>query len=704
MSNTNYGGARSDTLLMDFDIYNQRRIGMLSAVEKLEFDTRPAQMEGKVCGTEAIMELMSQWNRVAKTSMNFRDFYMGCVDPSLRETADSINTTNDQVANALNIFGNPTSAIKNIQGKDTLYEMLVQQKNGDVDTVTGLENVDAKDYLQLAALKAAASNVTKLKAKIFASDKEAAEYLDSQMKVLCDDDDSNDAEAIVNINATLQGFLHEEVVGGKRYVAYDQEKILGTLKYLEKDGLAHQLLSSVNTQIDANKRNGVAVPDAITKLGIVGNLKNTKLEVRKDGAGVRLEVTSNNDLLPLNEIDHKYVAYAATEESALNYFKNGDSYDWNAISEWFRAKDDCKDIYHCTSIEYDVLATEMFEMTDEEIESIFRSAEYTDEHRYPNGSFLYEVSDKLGILIDRHDIILDVLMEIEDDFASSDKYTRAVLIDNIYVNMPRAGYINYVHISCEEFSEGQNTYLAQIDCCPGEYYDPKVKKLFDKNTRSIKVYPYSDAYGIDKKFTRSVREINKKRTAVNVPMDVAKFMLEQTVWYAVDRFAKVPISSEYWTVKEMMAEIEKINYADIVMSDFDMIDYGNSTYCMFVEGTVVHISEKDGACVYISNLEFDEKSLLFSVAAYNRAHGTNYTVDEMKIEFVKEFEQDENGKKIGNSDIFDEYDKWFSEEKGHEAVDQLKTDMKADLKIQGYTDKQIDEMSIEEIKKYLEEH
>ena len=697
MSNTNYGGARSDTLLMDFDIYNQRRTGMLSAVEKLEFDTRPAQMEGKVCGTEAIMELMSQWNRVAKTSMNFRDFYMGCVDPSLRETADSINTTNDQVANALNIFGNPTSAIKNIQGKDTLYEMLAQQKNGDVDTVTGLENADAKDYLQLAALKAAASNVTKLKAKIFASDKEAAEYLDSQMKVLCDDDDSNDAEAIVNINATLQGFLHEEVVGGKRYVAYDQEKILGTLKYLEKDGLAHQLLSSVNAQIDANKRNGVAVPDAITKLGIGGNFKNTKLEVRKDGAGVRLEVTSNNDLLPLNEINHKYVAYAATEESALNYFKNGDSYDWNAISEWFKAKDDCKDIYHCTSIEYDVLATEMFEMTDEEIESLFCNAQYDD------GSALIKVSDKLGILIDRQDIILDVLTEIEDDFISSDKYTRAVLIDNIYVNMPRAGYINYVHISHEEYSEGRNTYLAQIDCCPGEYYDPKVKKLFDKNTRSIKVYPYSGALGIDKNITQSVRAINKKRTTVNVPKDVANFMLEQTVWYVVDRYAGAPVSLEYWTVKEMVAEIEKQKYADKVMSDFDLEDYGNSTHCMFVEGTVVYISEEDGACVFISNLEFDDKKLLFSVEAYNRSHGTNYTVDEMKKEFAKEYEQDENGKKIGNSDIFDKYDKWFSDEGIDEAYS-LEKQMAFDMRGRGYSMEEINAMSFEEVEKYLKEN
>ncbi len=594
---------------------------------------------------------------------------------------------------------------KDITGKSALLQDNIRNTAGALDAMkiynpsiahnsVGLVALGTNvSYLDngLASLWAAASNGTKMNVKIFATDKDAAEYLDAQMKILCDDDDSNDADAIANINATVQGFLYMEVVDGKKYVAYDQEKIEGTLKHLEKGGLAYQLLSSVDEQIKENKKKGVAVPNAITKLGIGGRFENTKLEVRKDGAGVRLEVTSNNDLLPLNEIKHKTVAYAATKESALNYFKNGDSYDWNAISEWFKAKDDLNDTYHITSVEYDALAMEMFEMTDEEIESLFCNAQYDD------GSALIKVSDKLGILIDRHDIMLNVLKEVEDDFVRSDKFTRAVLIDNIYVNMPRAGYINYVHISHEENSGGRNIYLAQIDCCPGEYYDPKVKKLFDNNTRSITVYPYSSADGVDKNITQSVRGIYKKRTAVNVSEDVAKFLVEQTVCYTVDYYAGAPISLEYWTAKELAAEIEKINYGDIVMSDFDLVDYGNSTHCMCVEGTVVHISEEDGNCVYISNLEFDDKELLFSVEAYNRDHETNYTVNEMKKEFAKEFEQDENGKKIGNSVIFKDYDAWFSD-KGREKANELENQM-----IDVYTSEGLKAMSIEEIEEYLKE-
>ena len=154
-ANTNYGGAGNDTLLMDFNIFNQRRTSMLSAVDRLVFDTRPSQMEGKVCGTETIMELMSQWDKVAKTSMNFRDFYMGCVDKSLVETADSIYATNDQVANALNIFGDSTNVFGSVQGDDTLVEMLANQDPGLIDAINGLENAGDQDPGYLAALHAA---------------------------------------------------------------------------------------------------------------------------------------------------------------------------------------------------------------------------------------------------------------------------------------------------------------------------------------------------------------------------------------------------------------------------------------------------------------------------------------------------------------------------------------------------------------------
>ena len=133
-------GAGNDTLLMDFGIFNQRRTSMLSAVEKLKFDMRPAEMENKVCGTETMMELMSMWEKVAKTSDNFREFYTGCVDKSLVETADSIYDANEQVANSLNRFGNTNNSFNGAKGTPYTYvDLLANQKPGAVFGIKGID-------------------------------------------------------------------------------------------------------------------------------------------------------------------------------------------------------------------------------------------------------------------------------------------------------------------------------------------------------------------------------------------------------------------------------------------------------------------------------------------------------------------------------------------------------------------------------------
>ena len=627
----------------------------------------------------------------------------------------------DKCIRKLEMFDEQAKAIMNQAGiidKSELLQDNIRNTAGALDAMkvynpsisknsVGLVAFGANaSYLDngLASLWAATSNGTKMNVKFFASDKEAAEYLDSQMKVLCDDDNSNDEAAIANINAALQGFLYEEVVDGKKYVAYDQERIEGTLKYLEKDGLAHQLLSSVNAQINVNKKKGVAVPDAITKLGIGGKLENTKLEVRKDGAGVRLEVTSNNDLLPLNEIDHKYIAYAATKESSLNYFKNGDSYDWDAIREWFQAEDDCHDIYHCTSVEYDVLATEMLEMDDKEIQSLLNSADFSDKKCSGIDFASYKVSEKLGLLVNRQDINIYTIKRTSD-IEYTDKYTRAVLIDNIYDYMTSVGHgdKHIVEISYEIDRRGQKVYSAQIKCYTGQNDIYSNISTTYNNERTIKVYPYSTTDDINKHITQEVSATLRKVTNVDVPADVAKYITEQAVCYTIDNCAGTPVSIAYYTKEMIKSEIIAINNANEAAGACDIMNYGDSANCMYVEGTVVHVSGVDDNCTFVYSPEFDDKKLLFSVEAYNREKHTNYTVDEMKIEFAKEFEQDDNGKKIGNSDIFDDYDDWFSGG-GRDAANDLENQMLLDKNNEGYTREQINAMSIEEVEKYLKEN
>ena len=535
----------------------------------------------------------------------------------------------------------------------------------------------------LSSLWNAVSKGSKVNIKIFASDKEAAEYLDSQMKVLCDDDNSNDEGAIANINATLQGFLYEKVVDGKKYVAYDQVKIQSTLMHLEKNGLAHQLLVSVNKQINANKINNAAAPDAVTKLGIGGKLENTKLQVKKDCAGVRLEVTSNNDMLPLNEISHKPVAYAVTEESAKNYFMNGKDYDWDAIKAWYKAGDDFHDNYHATSPEYDFLACQMKGMSDIEIERLTDAAEFSVDKK---GS-VYQLSDKLDILADRHLTHMNidrVTNCMGDDFEK--KYARAVLIVNIDNSLHSgAGSDHTVNIS---YSADDKKYIGEVRSLPS-FYDSSLPNMVvaDTNSQTISVYLYGNAARIRDNLDNEVK-ITVNKIAPNMVSEGKSFIFDQAVSYSLEHSglggANLPVT--------VLSELTKLKGAYESSVDAQGIsqalDYGSNAQCMMIRGVAVHVDgfESDTYCVY--SPDYDDRKLVFSVAAYNEKYGTHYTMADMKKEFAKECN--------GNSDIFDSYHEWYTEE-GQEDIIGLIREIDYELGSQ-----KVDGMSIEALEEYLE--
>ena len=538
----------------------------------------------------------------------------------------------------------------------------------------------------LSSLWNAVSKGSKVNIKIFASDKEAAEYLDSQMKALCDDDNSNDAGAIANINATLQGFLYEKVVDGKRYVAYDQVKIQSTLMHLEKNGLAHQLLVSVNKQINANKINNAAAPDAVTKLGIGGKLENTKLQVKKDCAGVRLEVTSNNDMLPLNEIRHKPVAYAVTEESAKNYFMNGKDYDWDAIKAWYKAGDDFHDNYHATSPEYDFLACRMKDMSDIEIERLTDAAEFSVDKK---GS-VYQLSDKLDILADRHLTHMNidrVTNCMGDDFEK--KYARAVLIVNIDNSLHSgAGSDHTVNIS---YSADDKKYIGEVRSLPS-FYDSSLPNMVvaDTNSKTISVYLYGNAARIRDNLDNEVK-ITVNKIAPNMVSEGKSFIFDQAVSYSLEHSglggANLPVTvvSELTKLKgayESSVDAQGISQA---------LDYGSNAQCMMIRGVAVHVDgfESDTYCVY--SPDYDDRKLVFSVAAYNEKYGTHYTIADMKKEFAKECN--------GNSDIFDSYHEWYTDE-GDAEIMRLREDLMVNDKL---LPSEIESMNLDNLEQYLAE-
>ena len=527
--------------------------------------------------------------------------------------------------------------------------------------------------------------------------------LDAQLHRLCDDDDSNDAEATANINACLQSFLCVKEVNGKKYVVYDQQKIQDTLKYVEKDGLACQLLSSVNAQIEANKRKGVSVPDAITELGVGGKLENTKLEVRKDCAGVRLEITSNTDWIPLNEINHKPVAYAVTEESAMNYFMNGESYDWDAIEAWYKAGDDFNDNYHYNSIEYDVLSFEMNNMSDAEISQLINSAVYWKDP----ACIVNVVSEKLDILSDRHMLQMQELRVMGSDAQKEilgctgkdfeNKYTRAVLIRTINNRLQALPPTNtyYVDISCERSKFAQQEYDENVptDTLGDRDYTANIHTItpplfpnpaeIAMGVQTITVHPYSGYAEIQGNINAEVC-VTVNGMATTAPKEMKSFVVNQTIGYLTGKINTATYFG-YAMSDEMIALADAYESEAKAKGVNEALNQASAAQSMMVEGTTVHISGAGAESIYIFETAFDDKQLLMNVAAYNEQHETHYTIEQMKREYAD------------NSKVFNQYNNWYTRY-GLKETDNLKIELGEE-----YGQEKYEAMSAEELESALKE-
>ena len=509
-----------------------------------------------------------------------------------------------------------------------------------------------------ASIWAATMNKSK-SVKIFASDKEAAEYLDSQMKILCDGNDSNDAGAIANINATLQGFLYEKVVDGKKYVAYDQVKIQRTLMHLEKNGLAHQLLVSVNKQINVNKINHVTAPDAVTKLGIGGRFENTKLEVSKYGPGVKLEVTSNNDILPLNEIDHKLVAYAATKASSEHYFCNKDgSLNWDNVTEWIK-----RDSIDETSYEYDYFSAKMMDMSDEDVEKLLNLGMVASTDGQPNivewtsdyyGSKKYAESQNIQVTARRYAEIMNVVrnregynyLSLSDRAYVDDNENRSLAFLEATKSMANSGGMNMVADIKTEGSYGEKVYHVQINAIPGSGNGISESEAivdsyetFEK-TRNITVYPRASTDVIDK-YLDDQAKIHMGKDVKFIyshnlkDVDYEK-ILAQTLEVASEHApAPAQICMKGVDVVSLGKEMAQ-DYKNSVEASTAMkgLDTGNGAVCMGVEGTVIYNVGGTSGSVIINDIEYDERELMLRSGAYDIATGADITVDELKEHYV----------------------------------------------------------------------
>lgn len=613
--------------------------------ENLVFNRSSFEMEGNVVGTDCMKKLVDDSKLMVQLTDDYRSFVCTGLVPALRNIQKAFNEDAENIANSMS----NTSPLPQNSG----------QKNAPASN--------------------SASNITA---------QEIALNLDTLMNRLCDDDDSNDAETIEAINSVLSILITTEIVDGKEYIVYDCEMMDQIMGYLDHQGLAYQMLSNVRNDIKAKEAAGEPIPNKIMKMGLGGNVKYTVLEVEKHGAGVNLLLTCDNDWLPGNEINEKVISYAATEESAYNYFTTDGAYDWEAIKAWYQL-DQWGDI-HENSIEYDVLAYEMKNMTDNEINSLLSYADYAVDSL----GYAYTVSEKVNVLTDRHVLQMEALRlagYTDDEFEN--QYTRAVMAKGIAECMSNSGggKNHCVDISYSTDGFGRRIYKGDVTVLASLHNTTLGDCIAaDMAGRTVVVYPFGDSNAIDANLDNEV-----VATAYGLATGLGEvggnYVIDQTASFAFGKIAEtmgVDVLSLPFSTAKAILDLKKAYESQVDAQGVEqMLDYGNDVQCMYISGSAVHIAGGDADYAYVCTPIYDDKMLAFSVAAYNIEYGTNYTIEEMKEEYVN------------NSDAFDKYSSWYMQMGGENAALDLYKEVSDEI---GGNSK-VDSMSVEEIETYLAE-
>ena len=568
------------------------------------------------------------------------------------------------------------SALRSCSIKEQAYDLqsMMQKTANALSMMQAYAPKLSKTSLSIVSMWSAAASGKALNIKTFATEEEAANYLDQQFRILCDDNNANDKDAMANINACLMGYLCVETSGKDKYVAYDKDKIENTLAYLEKDGLAYQLFDSIDKQIYENQSKGDAVPNAITKLGLGGKLENTHLEVKKDGAGVRLEVTSNNDWLPGKEIKNQPVAYACTEESAENYFMTDGKYDWDAINEWIK-----KNAIDNTSIEYAVFGQKMIDMSDDEIETLLNNGMFSNTKGVSKvfsdycGATTYSEGENLQIAAQRYAAMMNIArnsdnydsLTLEQQILIDNNETRSIAVLEATKKMAKNGGMNmYVDLSTENKSGG-NAYIIEIKAIPNNSQSESqaLANMADSYLKDSKivVYPRASEKVIDKYsheqttivlqsyikpiYSHEFSDSDYEKVAIQMVKILAKEggkVAGETASGVVSIALKgvdialkgKALAEDYKKSAEATTAIEALNTGSNAMS-------------MCVEGTVIYTTGNTSGSVQIYGLEYDENELRLRNAAYNIANGQNMTVDQLKEHYIN-----------GDAD-FQNYSDWY---------------------------------------------
>ncbi|SDB56822.1 hypothetical protein SAMN02910298_02929 [Pseudobutyrivibrio sp. YE44] len=275
--------------------------------------------------------------------------------------------------------------------------------------------------------------------------------------------------------------------------------------------------------------------------------------------------------------DYREVSDASSNpiewDSNKVYFSNEDgSLNWNNIKTWMQDSE-----IKSTSIEYDVLAEMMIDMSDDDIEKIVELGQV----KSPN-HFGYELTDNVKHLAS---IYVLKAKEIENK-------------DEIQAEPRALGFLQT---------------LIEIENLSGEHCSVDISRV-ERDYYSFQIR----SEGVIKSDLYSPQIIVSNRLW---EMDL-DFALDDV--YSCNSKELKKIQSVLFLEREQVKAINRL-----------LLDIGNDAMDMKMTGYVINVNRGGLGIAYLADVEFRDEALLEVITEYNERNNVEMTIEEMKEHYLK---------------------------------------------------------------------
>ena len=330
-------------------------------------------------------------------------------------------------------------------------------------------------------------------------------------------------------------------------------------------------------------------------------------------------------------------------------------YDWDRIREWLE-----KDESEVSELEYLAFIDIMSEMSDEELECLFREAQKPVD-LYGSG---YDMSRVLQAAAERYLIIARIEAELTifdshstydfDETEVLNQLSRALLISRVLDSMEDngGGKQHWVTITSEE-NGGKMTYTAVVETLVAAIEPDGSAASASVAKRTIHINSWGESLEAQDDLT-DCEILTFRGLMPGLPETFAGMLGNETAEYIFKKIGEGTVEtagemlSKYLGAAEFMLEMkEECETRAVVNGALDIIQLRREIQALEIGASVISVTGPAENTAYLACPKYDPEELLVRVAAYNSEHEEKTSVEEIKASFAE------------GGGIVEEYTDWY---------------------------------------------